>query len=158
MSVTIDEVDRGIIAALQRNPAETNTAIAAQVGMSDVGVSNRIRRLIDNNVIRTTVLYDTDALGLRFYVVIELLVRGRPLAAVAEDLAKIPDLQTVVTLIGSPDISVLFFARDHAHVEEVRARIAPIAGVHSMQVMISTRLAKYMTTHGGYAILSHDED
>lgn len=158
MSITIDDIDRGIIAALQRNPAETSKAIAAQVGMSDVGVSNRIRRLIDNNVIRTTILYDTDALGLTFYVVIEMLVRGRPIADVAEELASIADLQTVVTLIGSPDISVLFFARDHAHVEHVRGLISPIVGVHSMQVMISTKLAKYMTTHGRYAILSHDED
>jgi DNA-binding Lrp family transcriptional regulator len=158
MHITVDEVDLAIIQALQRNPSETNKALAARVGMSDVGVSNRIRRLIENNVIRPTLFYDAESLGLSIYCVLEMCVRGRSVAEVARDIAEIDGLQTVITLIGTPELAALFFARDHAHVEAVRRFVAAVPGVHTLDVIMSTHLAKYLTAYGAYAMLDHDDE
>ena len=156
MRITIDDVDLAIITALQRNPSETNKAIAASVGMSDVAVANRIRRLIDNNVIRPTLFYDSDSLGLPIYCLFEICVRSRSVQDVARDIAEVEGLQTVVTLIGTPELNVLFFARDHPHVEDVRRNVSRIPGVHALNVVLSTSMSRYMTAYGAYAILDHD--
>ena len=157
MAFAVDELDRRIIGVLQKDARATNKSIAKEVGVSDVTVASRIRRLIENRVFRTTVFYDVYKLGFKFYCVAEIWVEGRDVKLVATELAKIEALQTVVTMIGGPDVSVLFFARDHEGADLVRAQIAKVKGVKVVELMLSLRLAKFMNSYGAYAMLMHDE-
>ena len=73
MPVRLDELDRKILAELQRDAAQTLDEIAVKVGSSKTPVWNRIRKMREGGVIGpTTVILDPDALGLEacFFVLI----------------------------------------------------------------------------------------
>ena len=73
MSVRIDETDRKILAALQRDAARSREEIATEIGSSKTPVWNRIRKLREAGVITgQTVLLDAEALGFEacFFVLI----------------------------------------------------------------------------------------
>lgn len=73
MSVRIDEIDKKILAELQRDAAQSLDEIARKVGSSKTPVWNRIRKLRDAGVIKQqTVLLDAETLGFEacFFVLI----------------------------------------------------------------------------------------
>ena len=73
MSVRLDELDRKILAELQRDGAQSLDEIATQVGSSKTPVWNRIRKLREAGVIgQHTVVLDAEALGFEacFFVLI----------------------------------------------------------------------------------------
>ena len=73
MALRIDEMDRKILAALQRDASQSLDDIAREVGGSKTPVWNRIKKLRAAGVIgQTTVLLDPEALGFEacFFVLI----------------------------------------------------------------------------------------
>ncbi|MGJ8546739.1 MAG: Lrp/AsnC family transcriptional regulator [Sulfitobacter sp.] len=73
MNVRVDEMDRKILAELQRDASQSLDDIARAVGSSKTPVWNRIRKLRDAGVIgQHTVVLDADALGFEacFFVLI----------------------------------------------------------------------------------------
>ncbi|MEM6696710.1 MAG: Lrp/AsnC family transcriptional regulator [Pseudomonadota bacterium] len=73
MSVRIDEMDRNILAELQRDAGQSLDEIAKKIGSSKTPVWNRIRKLRDAGVIgQQTVILDAEALGFEacFFVLI----------------------------------------------------------------------------------------
>ncbi|MDG1068886.1 MAG: Lrp/AsnC family transcriptional regulator [Sulfitobacter sp.] len=73
MAVRIDETDRKILAALQRDASQSLDDIARDVGSSKTPVWNRIRKMREAGVIgQHTVVLDAEALGLEacFFVLI----------------------------------------------------------------------------------------
>ena len=73
MSVRIDDIDRKILAELQRDASQSLEDIAKAVGSSKTPVWNRIRKLREANVIgQQTVVLDAEALGFEacFFVLI----------------------------------------------------------------------------------------
>ena len=64
MDVRIDDVDRKILAQLQRDASQSLDDIAREVGSSKTPVWNRIRKLREAGVIgQHTVVLDAEALG-----------------------------------------------------------------------------------------------
>jgi Lrp/AsnC family transcriptional regulator for asnA, asnC and gidA len=157
MQASFDDIDRNIISALQENAEATNRAIASKVGVSDVTVAGRIRRLTESKVIRPTIVYDTAALGLSIYCIAQIWVEGRGVNDVALALKEVPGLQTVVTMVGSPDITILFFARDHEHVDQVRRQVAAVPGIKTLDLILSLRLVKFHNSYGAYGMLMKDD-
>lgn len=73
MTIRIDDMDRKIMAELQRDASQSLDDIARNVGSSKTPVWNRIRKLREAEVIgRHTVLLDAEALGFEacFFVLI----------------------------------------------------------------------------------------
>ena len=73
MNVRIDDVDRKILAQMQRDASQSLDEIAKAVGSSKTPVWNRIRKLKDAGVIgQQTVFLDAEALGFEacFFVLI----------------------------------------------------------------------------------------
>jgi Lrp/AsnC family transcriptional regulator len=73
MPVRLDDTDRKILAALQRDASRSLDEIAAEVGSSKTPVWNRIRKLREAGIIgQTTVILDAEALGFEacFFVLI----------------------------------------------------------------------------------------
>ncbi len=73
MADKLDDIDRRILAELQRDAGKSLDEIAKAVGSSKTPVWNRVRKMRDSGVItRQTVLVDPEALGLEacFFVLI----------------------------------------------------------------------------------------
>jgi Lrp/AsnC family transcriptional regulator len=73
MNVRIDDVDRKILKAMQRDASQSLDEIAREVGSSKTPVWNRIKKLREGGIIgQQTVLLDAEALGFEacFFVLI----------------------------------------------------------------------------------------
>lgn len=73
MTVRIDEIDRKILTALQRDAAQSLDEIAKEVGSSKTPVWNRIKKMRAAGIIgQQTVILDAEALGFEacFFVLI----------------------------------------------------------------------------------------
>ena len=73
MTVRVDDLDRKILAELQRDAGQSLDDIARKVGSSKTPVWNRVRKLREAGVIKQqTVLLDAEALGFEacFFVLI----------------------------------------------------------------------------------------
>ncbi len=73
MDVRIDETDRKILKAMQRDASQSLDDIAREVGSSKTPVWNRIKKLREGGIIgQQTVLLDAEALGFEacFFVLI----------------------------------------------------------------------------------------
>ena len=73
MAVRIDDVDRKILAELQRDASQSLDEIAKAVGSSKTPVWNRIRKLREAGIVgQQTVMLDAEALGFEacFFVLI----------------------------------------------------------------------------------------
>lgn len=73
MNVRVDDVDRKILAALQRDASQSLDDIAREVGSSKTPVWNRIRKMREAGIIgQQTVVLDAEALGFEacFFVLI----------------------------------------------------------------------------------------
>ena len=107
MPIRLDDIDRKILAELQRDAGQSLDEIARTVGSSKTPVWNRIRKMREAGVIeRTTAILDPDALGLEacFFVLIrtsehEADWQGRFLAA----LRARPEVMEAHRLAGEID-------------------------------------------------------
>jgi len=102
----IDEIDRKIIRALQKDGRVSNVEIARRVGMTEGTVRKRIDRLIDNDVIRVTALVNPSAIGRPIHTLIGLQVDMGALDSVIEQLVRKPVVCSVYYLTGEYDLVI----------------------------------------------------
>jgi Lrp/AsnC family transcriptional regulator len=107
MAVRIDDVDRKILAELQRDAGQSLDDIARKVGSSKTPVWNRIRKLRESGVIvRQTVVLDSEALGFEacFFVLIRTSEHEAEWqAAFLKALQDRPEVQEAHRLAGDID-------------------------------------------------------
>lgn len=98
----IDDIDRRILAMLQRNARVSNAEIAREVGMAASAIYERIRKLEERGVIRGySARLDPRKLGygLVAFVSIKTAAMGKA-AEIQEHLASIPEVQEVHLIVG----------------------------------------------------------
>ncbi|MFK7751265.1 MAG: Lrp/AsnC family transcriptional regulator [Sedimentitalea sp.] len=107
MAMQIDEVDRKILAELQRDASQSLDEIARAVGSSKTPVWNRVRKLREAGVIgRQTVVLDAEALGFEacFFVLIRTSEHEADWqAAFLKALLDRPEVQEAHRLAGDID-------------------------------------------------------
>jgi len=102
--ITLDEVDRRCLIALQAQPRATWRELGAASGIAERTVARRIQRLMDDHLVR--VIAELEPLATGGGKVLHAWVRcktGQGLA-VAEKLTALPETQVVMSLAGSADI------------------------------------------------------
>ncbi len=149
MAKNVDELDRSIIKLLKDDGRITNKAIAEATGSREPTVANRIRRLIENHVIEVTVQRDVRTLGLPLDAIADVYVAGSDVAGISEQLGKCENAYVVCRLLGSPEIMVMFYARDVEHVNEIcQNEFASIDGVERIELNIVLKTLKYESRYG----------
>ncbi|MCB5198323.1 Lrp/AsnC family transcriptional regulator [Loktanella sp. TSTF-M6] len=107
MTIRIDDTDRKILAALQRDASRSLDEIATEIGSSKTPVWNRIRKLREAGIIKSqTVLLDAEALG--FEACFFVLIRTSEHDAVWQErflnaLTARPEVQEAHRLAGDID-------------------------------------------------------
>jgi DNA-binding Lrp family transcriptional regulator len=140
---SVDDTDRDIIRGLHQDPRATNKTIAGEVGVSEATAAIRIRRLVAEGVLRFTVQRNALQQGIRFHAIAYLTVSGRSAADVANDLARIDDIFTVIVMEGDADLIAFINARSHHHVQGlVHTRIGKIRGIRDMRLDVTLEVVK----------------
>src|ERR1700758_1798305 len=130
----VDEVDRRIIEALQRNGRESFRGIAARVGVSEATVRARYGRLTSEGVLQVVAV--TTPLGLGFEQALVGVKTSGPPSAVADEISKWPEADYVVVTAGQFDVVVEVVAAGRTELLELTNRMRALDGVVSTETFL----------------------
>lgn len=118
----LDEIDRRIVALLQRDGRMSNAALAEAVGVAPSTCLTRVRSLRERGVITGfTAQVDSRALGLALQALIGVRIRAgarHQMASFMAELAAVPNVVQVFFLGGDEDFLVHVAVRDSDAVRE----------------------------------------
>lgn len=113
------ELNQRIIELLQQDGRMAYAAIASLVGVSEGTVRNRVRQLIDDNVITIQAEALPDAFGYTFNTMTFVKVAsGADIDAVARRLGEVPEVYYLTMLLGRFDLGMATYHRSQ---EDFRA-------------------------------------
>jgi Lrp/AsnC family transcriptional regulator for asnA, asnC and gidA len=138
----LDDLDRAIIAELQRDGRKPYTQIAPVVGLSEAAVRQRVQRLVDSRVIQIVAVTDPRVLGFGRQAMIGLKVEGDT-RTVADALAAMPEVEYVVLTGGSLDLlAEVVVESDDRLVELLNDKIRVLPGVRETETYLYLRIHK----------------
>jgi Lrp/AsnC family transcriptional regulator for asnA, asnC and gidA len=141
----LDAVDRAIVGRLADDARVSNRQIAGELGVTEGTVRGRIKRMEEDKQIRITAVTNIDRFrdAALAYIWIEVERSGQT-RAVAEALAKIPELGFVGVMLGRSDILAITMVRNTEHLAAfVHERISPIEGVRRTESTLGVNFLKH---------------
>ncbi len=149
MDVRIDEVDRKILAQLQRDASQSLDDIAREVGSSKTPVWNRIRKMREAGVIgQHTVVLNSEALGFEacFFVLIRTSEHEAEWqAAFLKALQDRPEVQEAHRLAGDIDYILKVRVRNARAYDAFYQALISEVRVHNVTALLSMEEIKSTT-------------
>jgi Lrp/AsnC family transcriptional regulator for asnA, asnC and gidA len=144
----LDEPNRAIIEALQRDGRQPYGAIAEAVGLSEAAVRRRVQRLREAGVMQIVAVTDPLQLGFTRQAMVGISVEG-DVRMVAEKLTSLPEVDYVVMCAGSFDLLAEVVCEDDERLLQVlNDSIRSIPGVRRTETFLYLKLAKQTYTWG----------
>jgi Lrp/AsnC family transcriptional regulator for asnA, asnC and gidA len=139
---SVDDVGKRLIEELQQDGRRSYAALAKTVGLSEAAVRQRVQRMVDSGVMQVVAVTDPLQVGFHRQAMIGLRVEG-DLVRVADELAKIDEVDYVVITAGSFDILLELVCEDDDHLLRVLSeRIRQLPGVRDSETFVYLKLAK----------------
>ena len=142
----VDDVDRRIIEALQRNGRESFRGIAARVGVSEATVRARYGRLTGEGILQ--VVGVTNPLGLGFEQALVGVKTSGPPSSVADEISQWPEADYVVVTAGQFDVVVEVVASGRTELLELTNRIRALDDVVSTETFLYLEMWKQLYDWG----------
>ena len=143
-SIELDALDHALIEKLGRDGRAGNRALATELNVNEVTVAARLRRLEDSGVMRVVAITDIRLFGHREFAFAMIQVAGRPVHAVAADMAKLPESIGVTICTGRYDIIVAILGRDRQHIADLFGTILPrVKGASVVHGCMALDVLKY---------------
>jgi DNA-binding Lrp family transcriptional regulator/predicted transcriptional regulator len=144
MPYTLDNLDRQVIALLQRDGRTSNVEIARELGVAEGTVRKRLERLIESGIIRVTAVANPGVLSNATPVFVGVEVDLQRLEQVATALAGMPEVLRVAIVAGEYDIIIeaVLPAMDRL-LPFLRDRVGAIPGVKHTATFQVLELAKW---------------
>jgi Lrp/AsnC family transcriptional regulator, regulator for asnA, asnC and gidA len=137
-----DAVGKRIIELLQRDGRRPFVSIAAEVGLSEGAVRQRVQRLIDTGVMQIVAVTDPLVVGFTRQAMIGIKTQG-DVGPVADRLCEIPQIDYVVTTAGSFDLLVEVVCEGDAELLDVlMTQIRTIPEVTHTETFVYLKLNK----------------
>ena len=122
-STELDRIDFGILAVLQKNARITNKELAERVGVAPSTCLERVRRLVENGVIKgfhADVDPGVFGIGLQAIIAVRLKQHMRELVdSFQTHLRDLPEVRGVYHITGEDDYLVHVAARDSNHLRDL---------------------------------------
>jgi DNA-binding Lrp family transcriptional regulator len=134
----MDDIDRALVAQLQRDATQSYAALGNAVGLSAGSAHERVRKLRERGVIRrTTVDVDPAAVG-RGVLAIVMVNANEWMgdAATRDALAAIPDIQEAHIIAGAASLLVKIRTATTEDLQSVLRRIFTVNGVTGTQTIV----------------------
>lgn len=137
-----DDINKRVIELLQRDGRMSYAAMAKVVGLSEAAVRQRVQRLLDSGAMQIVAVTDPLTLGFARQVMVGLKVEG-DMRSVADQLAKIPEVDYVVICAGAYDLLAELVCTDDDHLLALlNDKIRAIPGVTGTETFVYLKLAK----------------
>lgn len=126
----MDDADLRIIETLAKNSRASFRKIAKQTGLSADTVMRRYKRLEKEGKIQPTITVNLGKLGYETMVWFTARVTGQSdPSKVIEEIAKIPNLTTIMKATGPYDLMLVACARNITHAQKIGKEIEATPGI-----------------------------
>lgn len=129
MDISLDEKDMKILEKLAENARITYTDLAKTVGLSDIAVIKRVKKLEEKIIKRYTIVVDPRKLGYKVVSFTGIDVDPDKLFEVIEMLKNKNYLKGVWLTTGDHQLFTLVLAKDEDEVIRIHKEISEISGV-----------------------------
>jgi len=144
----LDDVSKAIIEQLQQDGRRPYASIGKAVGLSEAAVRQRVNRLQESGVMQIVAVTDPMQLGFSRAAMVGVEVDG-DIEAVADEIAKLPEVDYLVITAGSFDILVEIVCEDDdALLTIINRRIRALPGVRRTETFMYLTLRKQIYTWG----------
>lgn len=138
----LDDTNKQIIEHLQRDGRMSYATLAKTIGLSEAAVRQRVQRLLDGGLMQIVAVTDPLTLGFARQAMVGVKVSG-DLRVVADELAKIPEVDYVVICAGGYDLLCELVCTDDAHLLELlNDQVRAVPGVAATETFMYLKLAK----------------
>lgn len=139
----LDRLDCKLIRLLQTDGRMPNNAIAQELEISEFTVRRRLKRLLDEGIIRIVAVADPIDLGFEIAGNLKIHIDLKKTDRVLEQLKKIDALIWVALTTGGTDVDADFVARSLKEFQDlIFKRISQIDGVLSTETSLMVDLVK----------------
>ena len=145
----IDETDRAIIEALQRDGRTPYTRLGAAVGLSEAAARQRVQRLLDSGVMQVVAVTNPLSHGKRRMAMIGVRTEGAT-DDIAKTLQAMSDIDYLVVSAGSFDLMAEVVVADDGDLLDLTNRIRSVKAVRSTETFIYLDLVKQTFTWGAH--------
>jgi Lrp/AsnC family transcriptional regulator for asnA, asnC and gidA len=134
----LDELDRDIIQALRLDGRTNNSTIAAQLGVAEGTVRQRVRKLSEAGVLRVSALVNPEVISEHQLCVIGLKVtESKHLEASAEAVSHLPEVRSVAIVTGRYDLIVeVLVDSNHGLIRFLSESLAVVQGIQSSETFL----------------------
>ena len=138
----LDDLDRGLIEALQADGRRATVDLARDLGATAKTIKRRVDRLLDEGIIQITAVTTPEALGYQAIALVGIELDGsRTAADLAETFVRLDEVDYVSVTTGRYPLYVEVFCRDtHALGQLVDEQLRAADGVRSAEVFPYLRL------------------
>lgn len=139
----LDNIEWRILTELQQNARQTNTELAAKVGMTEGSIRRRIAKLLAGGFFKIVAVVDPELFGLTTHAVIGLKVEATKAREISAAVADMPELSYVYETTGQFDIIVVgFFASTDEMRDFLQQKLVQLPGIRSTDTFLVMRTVK----------------
>jgi Lrp/AsnC family transcriptional regulator for asnA, asnC and gidA len=139
----LDRVDCQLIRLLQKDGRMPNKAIAQELGISEFTARRRLKKILDNGIIKIVAVANPMDLGFEIAGNLKIRIDLKKADEVLDKLKKLDALIWVALTTGGTDIDVDFVVRSLKEFQElVFKKISKIDGVLSTEASLMVDLVK----------------
>jgi len=144
MKPQLDPLDTKIITLLEQNGRMPNTELAKKLKTSETTVRKRIKRLIDEDLIKVVAVRNRAKLGYDMNGNIRIEADTRKTKSIADKLSRMNEIWYIAHLAGDADFDVEFSVRSRYDLLVLLDAINKIDGVIRTRPSIRLRLVKQL--------------
>ncbi len=139
----IDEIDQRIIEALQQDGRRPFTKIAADMGISEASVRQRVANLINTQVMQIVAVTNPVKLGFSHASMIGIRASGDRLLEIAREISAFDEVIYLILCAGSFDILAEVVCRDNDHfLSFLSEKLYKVPGVQQAETYMYLRVCK----------------
>lgn len=139
MYYAMDELDLAILAMLQRDGRRPYTEMAAELGVSEGTVRNRVYRLLDEQIIQIVGQVDPAQFGFDAPAMMGITVQPAEIEKAAEQIAAFPEVSYLLMVSGGYDLIVEVMCRDRQHLttflNQSLRKVPGVSGIHTFLIL-----------------------
>ena len=144
----MDEIDKNILKLLQEDGRMSYSEIARRIGVPESTVRLRVKRLIEEGIIRKfAALINPFKAGYSIVAFIAVDIEPNKIKRAVEELSKLPEVDVLGIATGAHDVLMQVTVRDLQELESfLIEKLGKIDGIKSTETSILTSVKKW-----GYA-------
>ena len=140
---SLDQLDLQLMAELESDARQTYQSLAAKLAVNRATVASKMKRLLDNNVIKVVCWPDPLALGYEFAVHLAIYAQPARLTSVADRLAACPQVLNVWLCTGRFNISAYALFREREELSAfISNELGPIDGILYVETFGTLEIVK----------------